>query len=262
MSAVLDQGHNLAQIEDLNQRGGRLLTAVDLIEAGTISVDLAAYLLSAVSGGASFLTAAMPGNAGKTTVLAALLSCLPPDVRIVTLADGRHLMHRPRIGRTCYLVHEIGHGPFYSYLWGRDVGRFLAMRDGSGIVASCMHADTIEQMRAVLVGQLGVEEGVFDSVELLLFLRLDQTSRGPRRRVAQVYESPAGCGHRLVWTWSAEQDCHTQVAASGLSQCSEARVAAAREFVRSACQHRVLDIGDFRRRVVEFLTSDPRMRAD
>lgn len=257
-----NQEHNLAQIEDLNQRGGRLLTAVDLIEAGTISLDLAAYLLAAVSGGASFMTAAMPGNAGKTTVLATLLTFLPPDLPIVTVADGWDLARQQDGKRACYLVHEIGPASFYSYLWGRDVQRFLALRDGCGVVASCMHADTIEQMRSVLVEELRISESDFGRLDLLLFLRLDRVRSGLRRRVASVYEAAGGDGHRLVWAWEEQGDRHAQVAPSSLAQCGKERVEAAREFLRSVCLDDVRDIREFRRRVVEFLTTDPRMSAD
>ncbi len=40
--------HNLRQIEQLNQRGGRTLSMVDLIEAGTLSVEMAAYAMRAM----------------------------------------------------------------------------------------------------------------------------------------------------------------------------------------------------------------------
>ena len=35
---------NLREINSLNQRGGRMLSVVDLIEAGTLDVPAAAYL--------------------------------------------------------------------------------------------------------------------------------------------------------------------------------------------------------------------------
>jgi hypothetical protein len=38
-SAVDLERHNHRQIEQLNQRGGRMLSIVDLIQAGTISVE-------------------------------------------------------------------------------------------------------------------------------------------------------------------------------------------------------------------------------
>jgi len=79
--------HNIRQLEELNQRGGRMLTVVDLIEAGTISPEMAAAVMEALARGASILTGARPSGAGKTTVLAAFLNLLPPDVTIVTVDD-------------------------------------------------------------------------------------------------------------------------------------------------------------------------------
>ena len=79
--------HNHRQIEMLNQRGGRTLSIVDLIRAGTISVPMAACAMRAVHEGASILTGARPGGAGKTTLMAALLSFLPPGEEIVTVDE-------------------------------------------------------------------------------------------------------------------------------------------------------------------------------
>ena len=64
-----DIRNHCAEINRCNQRGGRMLSIVDLIQAGTISRDLAAYALAAIGNGASFLVGAMPGGAGKTTVM-------------------------------------------------------------------------------------------------------------------------------------------------------------------------------------------------
>ena len=41
------------EIERCNQRGGRMLSVVDLIDAGTMDLEMAAYLLDAVSSGSS-----------------------------------------------------------------------------------------------------------------------------------------------------------------------------------------------------------------
>ena len=54
--------HNHRQIEMLNQRGGRTLSIVDLLLAGTISVEMAAYAMRAMKRGASLLTGARPGS--------------------------------------------------------------------------------------------------------------------------------------------------------------------------------------------------------
>ena len=84
--------HNILQIEQLNQRGGRTLSIVDLIGAGTIDTEMAASACRAMDNGASILTGARPGGAGKTTLMAALLGFLPPDVPITTVdRPGRML---------------------------------------------------------------------------------------------------------------------------------------------------------------------------
>ena len=75
------------EIERCNQRGGRMLSEVDLLSANTVTPDLAAYLLAAIRGGASFMVGAQPGGAGKTTVMGALLNFVPANVELRP-ADG------------------------------------------------------------------------------------------------------------------------------------------------------------------------------
>jgi type IV secretory pathway ATPase VirB11/archaellum biosynthesis ATPase len=79
--------HNHQQIERLNQRGGRTLSIVDLIQAGTLTVEMAACAMRAMHEGASLLTGARPGGAGKTTLMAAILNFLPPQVALITVDD-------------------------------------------------------------------------------------------------------------------------------------------------------------------------------
>jgi hypothetical protein len=60
-----------------------MLSIVDLIEAGTMSREVAAYSLAAIGAGASFMVGALPGGAGKTTVMGALLNFVPLGVPLV-----------------------------------------------------------------------------------------------------------------------------------------------------------------------------------
>jgi hypothetical protein len=46
-----------AELERCNQRGGRMLSVFDLLKAGTLDLDLAAYFLARISRGASFMWA-------------------------------------------------------------------------------------------------------------------------------------------------------------------------------------------------------------
>ena len=47
-----------------NQRGGRMLSLVDLLDAGTVDLPLAAYLAAAMRAGASLLVGANPRGRG------------------------------------------------------------------------------------------------------------------------------------------------------------------------------------------------------
>lgn len=206
--------HNLREIYGLNQRGGRPLSLLDLVQANTVDLPVAAYLAGAVSAGASLLTAARPGNAGKTTVLAALLAFLPPGRRIITVDDERALRGVP--AGSCLLAHEIGSGPYYGYLWGTGARRFFE-RIGPGVsAASCIHADTPDELRGILCGPaVGISGEGFAAIDLLVFLRLEYTRSGARRRVASVYEADGSAGHRQIVGWDERTDAFAWQGAPG-----------------------------------------------
>jgi len=206
--------HNYEQIERLNQRGGRTLSIVDLVRAGTISREMAAYAWRAMEEGASLLTGARPGGAGKTTVMAAILNFLPPGVPIVTVdrpgvitAASAEDPARP----ACYLVHEIGSGHWYGYLWGRDVARFLSLVEGSRRIASCLHADTLDELAAIVCSPpLEASPQDLARVDLILFMHVDAAG-GYRRRVSTFYEADGEGNHRLLFRWEADGDTFGQV---------------------------------------------------
>ncbi|MFW6438283.1 MAG: hypothetical protein ACOCZ7_04635, partial [Armatimonadota bacterium] len=177
---------NLREINSLNQRGGRMLSVVDLIEDGTLDAPTSGLLLSFMAAGASFLTAAGPGGVGKTTLMAVLLSFLPPGERIRTVTDPHNL--RETDGPTCWLCHEIGAGHWFGYLWGREAAQFLALQR-SGRIAGSLHADTDEEIAAQLLGpRVGAAEKDLAAVDLLLTM----VCVGGMRRVNTIYESVGG----------------------------------------------------------------------
>ncbi|MEJ5340737.1 MAG: hypothetical protein WHT09_04140 [Thermogutta sp.] len=184
---------NVQQLEDLNQRGGRMLTVVDLIEAETLSADMAATVMYALAQGASLLTAARPGGAGKTTLLAAFLNLLPPGVKIVTVDSPSVVRQALQVSPAtpeCFLVHEIGDGNWYGYLWGRPVADYFRLIGSQRRIASCLHADTLQELTEILLHPpLGVARDDLDRVGLLAFIHVDFSAhRGyrVRRRVARL----------------------------------------------------------------------------
>jgi hypothetical protein len=207
-----------------NQRGGRMLTLVDLIEAGTVSLDLAAYLAAALAQGASHLVGANPGGAGKTTVMAALLSFLPPSCVIETVASAAVLRGAADVdpGTVCYLAHEVGAGHYYAYIWGAAARAFFALAGAGHTVATNLHADTLDETRAQLCDENGVDPADLQAVTLKLYLRLHR-GRGwqPERRVSLVYESD-GTRDRLIWTHSPAEGFRRQASSAVVSAADEA----------------------------------------
>jgi flagellar protein FlaI len=215
------QRKNLQEIEGLNQRGGRTLSILDLIAAGTLSPELIAYCWTAIAHGASFFTAAGPGGVGKSTVLANLLGLLPPGEEIVTFTDPHFSV--PQASR-CWLAHELGAGHWYGYIWGKQVVDFMATMAGGQRIASCLHADTLPEVYAALLNPpLSVPRDHLNALDLILFIHA-KPDRG--RRVVEVHES-TGSGHRLAFAWDGATD---QIVQQGTSQLLPRLEADAGEF--------------------------------
>ncbi len=243
--------HNRRQIEQLNQRGGRMLSIVDLIQAGTISVEMAAYAMRAMTEGASLLTAARPGGAGKTTLMAAILGLLPPGVPIVTVDSSRIIhngLQRPTTEPSCYLAHEIGSGDWYGYIWGRDVAEFFLLIGGQRRIASCLHADTLDELTGILCSPpLRVAREAMGRVGLILFMHVAPGPHGDRRRVASFWEADGRSGHRMVFRWNAKADAYEPTAElhdpAGLDRY--------RVFVQGLLDESEIEMETVRRKVVE-----------
>ena len=189
------------EIDRCNQRGGRMLSIVDLLEAGTFTLELAAFALAVIGDGASFLVGAMPGGAGKTTVMGALLNFVPDDVALVP-ADGIRTIEQARRTtdrRLCCICHEIGAGPYYAYLWGAELRAYFALAAVGHMLATNLHADTYEQARAQICDDNGVAEADFRRMHLLLFLSLERSGRGLVRRIAEAWYGDGTAPHTPVF---------------------------------------------------------------
>jgi hypothetical protein len=240
-------------IEDCNQRGGRMLSLVDLIDAGTVDLPLAAYLAAAVRSGASLLVGAQPGGAGKTAVMCALLNFLPDHTVIrpvdgpAVLATGQRDVHP---GDTCYLAHEIGSGTYYAYVWGSQARAFFRLAIRGHIIASNLHADTLEETRDQLCRENGVAQAHLDAVTLQVYLRVERAGGwAVQRRVSHVYESD-GTQPRLLWTSdrSGTFTRHEPVG-SGIVSLDQEREYAA--FLTTLLHREIRSIADVRRALVQ-----------
>jgi len=199
---------NLRQIERLNQRGGRTLSAVDLILAGTFSLEMAGLCAAVIARGASILTGAVPGGAGKTTLMASLLGFLAPGRPIVTVESADDLSPAGGGAEPVYLVHEIGSGPWYGYLWGPAVADYIALARGPGSIGTCLHADTVDETRRILSSPpLGARPQDLDHIGLMLFIGRS----GGHHRVTTVCVPAAGGGHGRLFEWDRWSESHLRV---------------------------------------------------
>ncbi|NLX99240.1 MAG: hypothetical protein GXY83_24145 [Rhodopirellula sp.] len=244
--------HNHQQIEQLKQRGGRTLSIVDLIQAGTLSVEMAAYAMRAMHQGASLLTGARPGGAGKTTLMAAILNFLPRDVPLVTV-DGSYVISEglkcSAADPACYLAHEIGSGDWYGYIWGRDVADFFSLIDGNRRVASCLHADTLHEVTDILCSApLGVSRSALGRVSVVLFMHVARWPGGNRRRVATFWESDGQGEHHLRFQWDALTDTFRQVG----ELCQPEHLGRYVQFVRQLLKEGEVEAESVRRKVLAF----------
>jgi hypothetical protein len=174
--------------------------------------------------GASLLVGARPGGAGKTTVMCALLNFLPDRTAIRAVESPTVLSaaeRDPDPGGTCYLAHEIGSGPYYAYVWGREAQAFFRLVSQGHIIACNLHADTLAETQAQLCRENPVDPAHLAAVTLKVYI---EVSRGTgffmRRRVNAVYESD-GTGDRLVWALEEGGRFVRQAGSSLVCPCEE-----------------------------------------
>src|SRR5712691_3855290 len=81
------------------------LSIAELVRNGTMSAEVAAVLWAAVEAQLSFLTVAVPQNAGKSTTSNAVLALRPPDVPLHQISgDPAQLAQLKRDKLGGYLV--------------------------------------------------------------------------------------------------------------------------------------------------------------
>jgi hypothetical protein len=237
-------------INDCNQRGGRMLSLVDLIDAETIDLLLAAYLAAAMRAGASLLVGARPGGAGKTTVMCALLNFLPDHTTIRAVDSPAVLAGAQgdaRPGNTCYLAHEINNAPYYAYIWGQEAQTFFALAAQGHIIASNLHADTPQETQDLVCGQYGVDRAHLDAVTLKIYLRLERTGGwSAQRRLSHVYESD---GTRNCLLWASKQGKFTRQEPGAIVSPAQEKEYA--EFLTMLLDQDVRHIEDVRRMLIQ-----------
>ncbi len=242
--------HNLRLIDSLNQRGGRMLSLADLLDRRSVHLEMAAYLLQQVRAGASFITAARPGAAGKTAVVGALLGCIPSTGTIQIVETPRDLQ---KDGDTWakpvwHVCHELGPGNWFGYLWGRDVADYFKLIGRQSHIATNLHADTLDEVRSILMGSaIGVAPEDFSRLDLLLTLRMSTWAGNTMRWVNAIYAPDDSGGHHLVYGW----DPATETLQRGPGAPERQSLATETELLKAMVAEGVLELSSFNKRLVE-----------
>jgi hypothetical protein len=245
---------NLAEIESLNQRGGRTLSLADLISDGTLSVEMGAYLLVKMASGACVLTAAQASGTGKSTLLANLLGFLPAGERIISTSDvGVIASGLSARNSACYLAHEIGAGRWYGYIWGRAVGDYFKLSTRGHRLAAAIHADSMDELEISLTGApLNIPGEALKAMNLIVFMGMQRTTAGILRRVTMIYEL-ADSEYGPAYAWDAKRDAFMpQELALPSSVLEGEKLASATELVTQLVREQIRDFRAMRSAVLDW----------
>lgn len=244
------------ELNRCNQRGGRMLSVFDLLAAKTLDLDLAAYLMARISKGSSFMVGSVPGGAGKTTVMCALLNFLPMDVPLIAATpEAVYEAANAKVSppRTCYVCHEIGSGHYFAYLWADALRAYCGLLEHGHLLATNLHADNPEQAREQICDTNGVRSEHFNKFELLIFLRIEDGYLKANRWIEEVYSGDGSSVHKLIFHANDKRTIDEN-AENYLAEPEY--FAACRDFLTKISPD-VRTIEDTRLHVVEFLRQDP-----
>ncbi len=133
--------------------------------------------------------------------------------------------------------------------WGRDVADYFSLIGGRRRVASCLHADTLEETTGILCAPpLHVRRSDVGRLGLVLFMHVAKKAGGYRRRVAGFWETDGQGGHRSVFQWDAPADA---IVKPGELRRPE-ELWPYQEFIRGLVDQGEVENRAIRRRVVEF----------
>lgn len=189
--------HNLDLIESLNQRGGSMLTWDYLISVGTIPEESIKIIENAMKERKSFLVGAKPGGAGKTTIMGAILS-LRPDFEQLEIYSGQSDEEISKINEPkCFVVHEIGSGHWYGYVWNHSVVEFLKIpqKNSNLAIAGNLHCDTIGEVKQTILS-FGASDTHLKNVQLIVFLEYNHRIK-PSRRINEIWHLKNGIHERV-----------------------------------------------------------------
>jgi hypothetical protein len=168
------------------------LSVAQLIASGSLDARTAALLWLLVEKHQSLIvsgpTDPTPG-VGKTTTLNALLQFLPGGSTLVYTAgmyEDFSFKEQVAPERTCVLANEVS-DHLRIYMWGRVARALLRMPEEGYAIATSCHADTIDDVMNMLLGDLRLTTADARRLGVIVNIGLVGRVWPPKRRFLSVY---------------------------------------------------------------------------
>lgn len=221
--------------------GEHPLSLLNQIEFGTLDIELAAWLVSHVSCGASFIVGAELGGVGKTTTMRSLLGFTPGHLPFAMALPGEiaALDGSP----CCVISHELSDHTPPAYLWAQDLRDYFTLSERGHMLVSNMHADTLDQAHAQICEANDVPEAHFRAIDLFVFIHMEGESSSARRFIETVYYSDGAAAHQVVFSRSD--------GLSGSAPCDPAHKERCHAFLTEALADSSRVIEEVRRRFLD-----------
>jgi len=187
------------------------LSIVQIMQAGTLPPRMAAAFWLGIERGASFIFAAEPPGAGKTTILTALLGFARDDTLVYFTRGWGETFDLPPVSdshATYILVNEMSdHLPVYS--WGPYVVEcFRWLAEGYSL-ASTVHAETVGEVIDQLVDDNGAAPEHVARLTFVAPMTVEQREGGTLRRIselAMLRNRNGGIATEPLATWNRKSD--------------------------------------------------------
>ena len=187
------------------------LSIVQIMQAGTLPPQMAAAFWLGMEHGASFVFAAEPPGAGKTTILTALLAFAREETLVYFTRGWGETFDLPPQSEdhaTYIMVNEMSdHLPVYS--WGPYVVKSFELLAEGYSLATTLHAETVEEVIEQLVEDNDAAPEHVARLEFVVPMVIETRDGQTLRRVRDVGLLSNGAGgieiERLA-AWDAKAD--------------------------------------------------------
>ncbi|HVX29048.1 MAG TPA: hypothetical protein VHA53_01105 [Nitrolancea sp.] len=170
-------------------RPSRSLTIIDLLRNGNLDARIAAFFWLAIERRASLIVTSTLQDAGKTTLLTALLDFLPAEIERLYLRGWyeRFDFTESKDPRKTYLLCNEISDNLPTYLWGPGVSRLFETALRGYPLATTMHAAGADAIVEMLTAYpLTVPRAHLRSIDFVLTLDGGSRSAGFLRRLMRV----------------------------------------------------------------------------